>query len=133
MNHTLTVGMALIVGGVLGYIAGTYHLPMPATMAFDTDREAQAGAALAPISLMPGRCRPSDMVARLYGKSGRDLERVYLEDMIAYRTAEVEMAKVVGGQTAWPELRTFSLNVITSHTRDIQLMKEWLMYWYSGK
>jgi uncharacterized protein (DUF305 family) len=137
MKNALAVISLVLFGFAAGYTLGMRENAAPAALSFDAN--AQSGASLRAVAQKPApkvqqgaAIRPAVMVARLRGKKGEPLERQYLEDMIMYRTGELEMAKLVNGGSVWPEMKTFTSNVIISHARDIKLMQEWLDLWHKG-
>lgn len=126
MTNTLTVLGALFLGVVLGY---GYGHSTASTVPFATLDQMQSAAVTASFGQQQAP-RLSSMFTGLKNLQGRALERAYLEHMIVYRQGEVEMARLIGNKTTWPEMRTFTSNIIISHTRDIKLMKEWLDLWF---
>lgn len=68
-----------------------------------------------------------DMVANMRGKSGTELERVFIADMIPHHQGAVDMAKLLlQDQSIKPELRTFAENIISAQESEITQMNEWL-------
>jgi uncharacterized protein (DUF305 family) len=68
-----------------------------------------------------------DMVANMRGKSGSELERVFISDMIPHHQGAVDMAKLLlQDKTIKPELRTFAENIISAQESEITQMNQWL-------
>jgi uncharacterized protein (DUF305 family) len=68
-----------------------------------------------------------DMVGNMRGKSGTELERVFIADMIPHHQGAVDMAKLLlQDKTIKPELRTFAENIISAQESEITQMNEWL-------
>lgn len=68
-----------------------------------------------------------DMVANMRGKSGTELEKVFITDMIPHHQGAVDMAKLLlQDKTIKPELRTFAENIISAQESEITQMNQWL-------
>lgn len=68
-----------------------------------------------------------DMVANMRGKSGTELEHVFISDMIPHHQGAVDMAKLLlADKTIKPELRTFAENIISAQESEIKQMNQWL-------
>lgn len=67
------------------------------------------------------------MVANMQGKTGKDLEKAFLIDMIPHHQGAVEMAKLlVKDQTASAELKAFAQAIITAQESEIEKMNVWV-------
>lgn len=63
----------------------------------------------------------------LKGKTGTELEKVFLSEMIVHHQGAVDMAKMlVADKTIKPELSTFGNAIITAQEKEISQMNEWL-------
>ncbi len=71
-----------------------------------------------------------DMTARLKGKSGAELEKTFLEDMIVHHQGAVDMSKELLKGTTRPELVQFANDIITAQSREIEMQKQWLTEWF---
>ncbi len=70
------------------------------------------------------------MTARMQGKTGDELEKVFLEDMIVHHEGAVEMAKELQKGTKRPELQKMARDIIGVQTDEITMMKKWLRDWF---
>ena len=67
------------------------------------------------------------MLANMKGKSGKDLERAFLSDMIPHHQGAVDMAKLLlQDKTVSPELVKFANAIIAAQESEIGQMREWL-------
>ena len=71
-----------------------------------------------------------DMTARMKGKIGDQLDKVFLEDMIVHHQGAVDMAKLLKAGTKRPELQKMADDIVTVQTKEIDMMKEWLKDWF---
>lgn len=68
-----------------------------------------------------------DMTARMQGKTGKDLEKVFITDMIPHHQGAVDMAQLLLKDTSVrPELSTFAQEIISAQEKEIEQMKIWL-------
>ncbi len=69
-----------------------------------------------------------DMLAGMKGKTGKDLEKVFLQEMIVHHQGAVDMAaELLKDKTVTnPELVKFAQSIITNQNREIELQKTWL-------
>lgn len=73
----------------------------------------------------------SHMDDNLKGKSGSELEKVFLQDMIVHHQGAVDMAnELLKDKTVRPELVKFANDIITAQTAEITMQKKWLKDWY---
>ncbi len=67
------------------------------------------------------------MLANMKGKSGKELEKAFLTDMIPHHQGAVDMAKLLlQDKTIRPELVKFANDIISAQESEIQQMNEWL-------
>ena len=67
------------------------------------------------------------MVANMQGKTGRDLEKAFLTDMIPHHQGAVEMAKLlVADPTVSAEVKAFAQQIITAQEGEIEKMGMWV-------
>lgn len=64
------------------------------------------------------------MMRDLTKLSGVELDKVFLEDMIMHHMGAIMMAHSVEGVTEHKEVETLSQNIITSQSKEIQLMRQ---------
>ena len=71
-----------------------------------------------------------DMTARMEGKTGDELDRIFLEDMIVHHQGAVDMAIIIKENTERPELKAFAQEIIDVQDQEINMMKSWLAEWF---
>jgi uncharacterized protein (DUF305 family) len=71
-----------------------------------------------------------DMTARLQGKTGLELEKIFLEDMIVHHQGAVDMSQELLKGTTRPELVQFANDIITLQSQEIEMQKQWLKAWF---
>lgn len=71
-----------------------------------------------------------DMTARMKGKTGDELDKVFLEDMIVHHEGAVDMAKELQKGTKRPELQKMAKDIIDVQTGEIAMMEKWLKEWF---
>jgi uncharacterized protein (DUF305 family) len=68
-----------------------------------------------------------NMTAGMQGKTGADLEKAFLTEMVPHHQGAVDMAKMLLNSTSTPEnLRNFAQQIITAQEAEIKQMGEWL-------
>lgn len=68
-----------------------------------------------------------DMMANMKGKSGKELEKAFLVDMVPHHQGAVDMAKLLlQDKTVRPELVKFANDIISAQESEIKMMNEWL-------
>lgn len=71
-----------------------------------------------------------NMVANMKGKSGKELEKAFITDMIPHHQGAVDMAKLLlEDKTIRPELVKFANDIIAAQEAEIATMKMWLKDW----
>lgn len=69
----------------------------------------------------------ASMTLGMQGKTGKDLEKAFLTEMIVHHQGAVDMAKmIVADPTTSTELKAFAQNIITTQEKEITQMSEWL-------
>lgn len=69
----------------------------------------------------------TSMTANLQGKSGKELEKAFIIEMIPHHQGAVAMAEVLlADKTISPQLRAFAEKIISAQEGEIIQMKEWL-------
>lgn len=71
-----------------------------------------------------------DMTERMKGKTGDELDKVFLEDMIIHHQGAVDMAVELQKGTTRPELQKMATDIIDVQTKEIDMMKAWLGTWF---
>ena len=66
----------------------------------------------------------------LKGKTGDELDKAFLADMIVHHQGAVDMAKLLEAGTQRPELKKFAQDIITAQSGEIQQMKAWQKMWF---
>ncbi len=71
-----------------------------------------------------------DMTSRMKGKTGDELDRIFLEDMIAHHEGAIDMAKELQKGTKRSELQKMAEDIIRVQTGEIEMMRGWLKEWF---
>ncbi len=71
-----------------------------------------------------------DMTSGLYGKTGDDFDKAFLEEMIVHHEGAVDMAEMVLSNSKRPELIELANGIISAQTSEISTMKTWLEEWF---
>lgn len=122
-QNPLLVGLcALLVGLILGYeLRGSIYSNM---MSVDSDDVRDDVSYTSMHGAMGG------MMNGLAGKTGADLEKTFLEEMIVHHQGAVEMAQTLLKDTKRPELVKLGNDIVTAQTGEIEMMKGWLKAWF---
>lgn len=67
-----------------------------------------------------------DMADSLKNKSGDDLEKTFLIEMISHHSGAVDMAKIIIASSTNANLKKFANEIINAQTKEIASMKIWL-------
>lgn len=70
------------------------------------------------------------MTDRMKGKTGDELDKIFLQDMIVHHQGAVEMAQILAKDTKRPELQKMSADIIRVQTAEIAQMQQWLDAWF---
>jgi hypothetical protein len=73
-----------------------------------------------------------DMTARLEGKKGDALDKVFLQDMIVHHQGAVDMAELLAKGSARPEMQKFAADIIRVQQAEIDQMKAWEKSWFGN-
>lgn len=73
-----------------------------------------------------------DMMMGLRGKSGDDLDRAFLSEMIVHHQGALEMVEALLRETKRPELIKLGNEIISAQTREIDVMRGWMRDWYGN-
>ena len=67
----------------------------------------------------------------LEGKTGDELDKAFLAEMIVHHEGAVQMAQTLLKGTKRPELIKLGNDIITAQTGEIQMMKQWQRDWFN--
>ena len=70
-------------------------------------------------------------VDKLGQSSDVDFDREFLEQMIPHHEMAIMMAGMLTATTDRAEMKQLADNVVTSQSREIEMMRSWLKSWYS--
>ncbi len=122
----VVVAVALIVGGFLGYKAGTYG-------AFSHgDRDKVPGNQEMRYSGTYGEMSHEmvNMMSALSGKTGDAFDKAFLEEMIKHHQGAVDMSDATLKNAQHQELKDMAQSIITTQKAEIEQMKQWQQEWY---
>lgn len=129
-KNTLIIGAVLLIVGLgAGYGIGASKTPVPS-------QEAPSGMHMMPDGSMMGNDGMSmsdmmmDMNAALRGKTGDDLDRAFIDEMIVHHEGAVEMAQILLQGTERPELIQLGSEIITAQMAEIEMMRQWRSAWF---
>ncbi len=122
-TNTILVGIIALAIGIMG--TNIYH----------SNNNSKGGMHMMPDGTMMGNGKKDmtmdsmmmDMVANMKGKSGKELEKVFLTDMIPHHQGAVDMAKLLlQDKSVRTELVQFANAIISAQEGEISQMREWL-------
>lgn len=123
-NTLIAVIIALLIGGGIGYAMNNNNAPMAeAPMMMDHSMMNMNDMDMA--SMM------RHMAMQLANKTGDDLDRTFLENMIIHHQGAVDTSTVIVNNSEREELRAFAQNIIDAQDKEINIMKEWLATWFT--
>jgi uncharacterized protein (DUF305 family) len=130
-KNSIVIGVVLLIVGLgVGYGIGAAKTPPP------PNQNVTSGMHMMPDGSMMGSggMSMSDMMtemnAELRGKTGDDLDKAFIDEMIVHHEGAVEMAKVLLAGTKRPELIKLGNDIVTAQTSEIQMMKQWRTDWF---
>ena len=62
--------------------------------------------------------------------SAEDFDREFINQMIPHHEMAIVMAQMLAATTERPEMKQLAGNIITSQSREIEMMRSWLTSWY---
>ena len=62
--------------------------------------------------------------------SDAEFDRAFIDQMIPHHEMAVMMASMLGATTNRAEMKTLADNIITSQSREIEMMRDWRNAWY---
>lgn len=71
----------------------------------------------------------SDMSAMLEGKTGADLEKQFMQDMIKHHQAALDMAKLAPDNAKNEEIKRIAAEMTSEQTKEIQQLQAWGQQW----
>lgn len=107
-TKTFLIVVALVVGGVGGYLIGQKNVPAPHAM----------------IDAMTG------MTAGLEGKTGDAFDRAFIDGMIVHHEGAVVMAQQALTTSERPKIKQLAEAIIRAQTSEIEMMRGWLHEWF---
>lgn len=69
--------------------------------------------------------------SELASVSASEFDREFIEQMIPHHEMAIMMAQMLQASTQRDEMKTLADNIITSQSREIDMMRGWLKSWYS--
>lgn len=126
-NTIVITIIALLLGGVIGY---TFNKPEQELVTSTMDHTAM-GHTMIDMSSMSMESMMMDMTARMKGKSGDELDIIFLEDMIIHHQGAVDMAYIIRDNTERQELKDFAQEIIDVQDEEINMMNAWLQEWFN--
>ena len=70
------------------------------------------------------------MTDRMKGKTGDELDKIFLTDMIVHHQGAVDMAEALLKETKRPELQKMGKDIIEVQNKEIEQMESWLTTWF---
>jgi hypothetical protein len=71
-----------------------------------------------------------NMTTGLQGKRGDEFDKEFLLEMIVHHEGAVDMAKLVLVNSKRPELLKLANDIISTQTKEIDMMKNWQLNWF---
>jgi len=72
------------------------------------------------------------MMGDLTKLQGKELEKAYIQGMIAHHKGAIDMANQIVGITSRPEIKTMAQAINVTQTKEVTLLEGWLQSKYSG-
>ncbi len=113
-NIIFGTGAAFIIGILAGYIIGSNARPTTAM------HDMSMSGAM------------DSMTMGLSGKSGDDLDKAFLDEMIVHHQGGVDMAQTLLSGTKRPELIKLGTDIVRAQTGEIGMMKELRARWFGA-
>lgn len=63
---------------------------------------------------------------------GKELEKAYIQGMIAHHKGAIDMANQIVNKTNRSEIKTMAQAIIDTQTKEVTLLEGWLQSKYSG-
>lgn len=71
-----------------------------------------------------------DMIEALEGKSGDELEKTFLEEMMTHHQGAISMAEKIKAGTKRAELKQMADEIIQAQAKEIDQMRQWMKDWF---
>ena len=117
IHKTLAVVIALVLGGVVGYLIGgskTHPSLSNAPNQVNTSTEHTVAS----------------MLEELKDMRGEVLDAAFLDGMIVHHQQAIDLANIVLERTKRPEIKKMAADIIKVQTQEIETMQEWLKNWF---
>jgi uncharacterized protein (DUF305 family) len=62
--------------------------------------------------------------------SATEFDREFIQQMIPHHEMAIMMAQMLQASSERPEMKELADNIITSQSREIEMMRGWLKSWY---
>jgi hypothetical protein len=85
------------------------------------------------MSNMSMNMQMADMANSLKNKSGDELDKTFLAEMIVHHEGALEMAQTLKVETKRPELMKLADDIIAAQTKEIEQMKMWQKEWFTAQ
>lgn len=135
-NQTTIIALlALITGLLLGYFLSINKMPYESFFSNDmTHEEIESQMYEDEIISSDGAMMHAmdEMMLGFRGKTGEEYEEAFLRGMIVHHIGAVKMAEELLEQTNRPELRTFAQDIINVQSKEVEIMKGWLVEWFNN-
>lgn len=134
-NQVIVVGLlTLIVGLLLGYFFGTNTMPHRGVLSnesvYEEMEEHMYGDELIDDDGAMQHAM-DEMMIGFRGLEGEAYEEMFLRGMIVHHLGAIEMAEELLEQTDRPELTTLAHDIISSQSREVEMMRGWLAAWFT--
>lgn len=117
-SHLVILVLAVLVAALLGYMLGSAS---DKNGKGDRNPEAQGM-----------HHEMNGMMAGLSGKTGDELDKAFLTEMVVHHEGAVDMAEAVLANGKHPELKAMAEAIIAAQTAEIAQMKAWSAAWYGN-
>jgi uncharacterized protein (DUF305 family) len=120
----LLIGLLVVLSGVSGYLIGQGR--ESATVHTMADGSKMDNASMGMHDEM------QNMMLGLSGKTGDELDKAFLKEMVVHHEGAVEMAEAVLASGKHEELKEMARAIIAAQTAEIAQMKAWSAAWYGN-
>jgi uncharacterized protein (DUF305 family) len=118
-NMLLIIIITLIIGGSLGFVLAKQTQPKEEVY----DMGGMHNMSMMDHSMM-------GMMSELEDKSGKQLDKAFLEEMIVHHEGAIDMANIVLEKSDNKELKDFANNIIETQSKEVNQMEKWLDEWF---
>lgn len=128
MNRSIMVAVVtFVIGGLIGFMMAdgstkntTMHQMSDGTMMANDE---MMGHSMSMEDMM------ADMNSALMGKTGKDFDRAFTEQMIIHHEGAVQMAELALTNAENEDLKNLATEIIEAQTKEIELMNSWRASW----